>query len=237
MEEMTIVRFFVDKEKRGKEKRWGGWQYYVSARRLQVRTELINLLEVDLPGFAYKKKAWTQKSRTRYLQGLDVPAEDVHTYYLLEKGAEEFMGRENKPLPTDFVCLLLQSLRMQFEALVWLWDGDIEKCTLIEQFVRHTRYIGVVASENCVEEWQEVLWEEYGFLLEVAEDIAGLHVPKPGRQLWIAGKELYGLKPGMLTQETVFLSTEVGGIGKNVCARAKDAKYLDIKCFLKGLFP
>lgn len=237
MEEMTIVRFCVDKEKRGKAKRWGEWQYFVAARRVQVGTEYINLLQVDLPGFVYKKKVWTQKSRTRYLQRLDVPAEDERTYYLLEQEAGEFLDRENKLLPTEFVRLFLQSLRMQFDVLVWLWDGDFGKSSLIEQYVRHTRYIGAVTSEDCLEEWQEELWEEYGFLLEVAEDVTGLHVPKTGRQLWIAGKELYGLKPGMLTQETIFLSTEVDGTGKNVCARAKDAKYLDIKCFLESLFP
>ena len=81
MEDMTIVRFFVDKEKRGKTKRRAEWQYYVDNRRLYAGKDDIILLDVVLPGLAYKKKEWNANSLTEYLQGLPVPQEGRHTYY------------------------------------------------------------------------------------------------------------------------------------------------------------
>ena len=237
MEEMTIVRFFVDKEKRGKEKRWGSWRYFVSAKSALVGKEQVHLIEVRLPGFFYKNKAWKEKQRRIYLEGLNIPEEGIGTYYLFEKEAEALLGMKNKVLPAGFVRLLLQNRGIRFSTLVWLNDGEEGREGLLEKCVRHTRYIGVVSPEECIEEWQETLWEEYGFLLDKAEEVSGLHLPAEYGQIWIGGKELYGLKPDMLARGAVFISTEVDGMGKNVCARAKDAKYMDIKCFLDGLFP
>ena len=237
MEEMTIVRFFVDKEKRGKEKRWGSWRYFVSAKSALAGKEQVHLIEVHLPGFFYKNKTWTEKQRRIYLEGLCIPEEGTDTYYLFEKEAEAFLGMKNNVLPAGFLRLLLQNCGIRFSALVWLNDGEEGREELLEKWVRHTRYIGVVSPEELIEEWQETLWEEYGFLLEAAEEVSELHIPKEGRQLWITGRKLYGLKPDMLAQGAVFISTEVDGMGKNLCARAKDVKYLDIKCFLASLFP
>lgn len=237
MEDLTVVRFLVDKEKQGKEKRFGDWQYFVSAQTVRVGKKHITLWQVSLPGFAYRKRNWKEKSRSAYLNGLEIPVENEQTYYLIEKGAEAFLGRESRELPASFVYLLLKNSDMHFDALIWLWDGDTGKKKLLEQVVRSTRYMGVIAPGEFAESWQEYLWEEYGFLLEAAGDISGLHVPKEVGQIWIGGKELYGVKPGMLARETIFISTVADGPGKNMCARAQDTKYLDIKCFLESLFP
>ena len=237
MEEMTIVRFVVDKEKRGKEKRWGNWQYYKTESRKTVGNTPVNLLQVDLPGYFYKKKEWPLKKLTGYLRGLDVPEENSHIYYLMEKEAEVFLGRKSKTLPIEFVSLLLQNRWKKVDALIWLGELDTEDKKLVERFVRHTRYIGTVPLQEETEEWQEMLWEEYGFLLEAEGEVSKLHIPKEGRQLWITGREVYGLKPGMLLPGTIFVSREVDGSGKKMCARAQDTKYLDIKCFLESLFP
>ena len=109
MEEMTIVRFFVDKEKRGKEKRWGSWRYFVSAKSALAGKEQVHLIEVRLPGFFYKNKTWTEKQRRIYLEGLCIPEEGTDTYYLFEKEAEAFLGMKNNVLPAGFLRLVLQN--------------------------------------------------------------------------------------------------------------------------------
>ena len=238
MEEITVVRFFMDKEKRGKEKRRAQWQYYVDSTKIKTEAGSMKLITVYLPGGAYKKKAWTPKMWTEYLQGLALPPEGRYVYYLYEDGAGEILRRENEALPLEFVFFLIKSCKLRFEALVLLWDRETEGGDMLKAYVRNTRYMGVITDKaEYVAQWQDIFWEEYGFLLEVVGEAGALHVPRNGKKLIVAGKELYGLTPRMLLPGTVFISTETNGAGKTVCARAKDVKYIDIKCFLEGLLP
>ncbi len=238
MEEMTIVRFFVDNEKRGKEKRRAKWQYFADNQVLKAGAGYLHLVTIYLPGMAYKKKAWNKKMWTEYLQGLTVPPEGGCVYYLYEDGAKEALGREEEGLSAEWVSFILKSYRIQFDALLLLWDREAKNGELLENHVRHTRYMAVLTEhEEDVAHWQDILWEEYGFMLEVVTEANLLHVPKNRKILIVAGKELYGLMPGMLTPGTLFVSTRRDGAGKKLCARAKDVKYLDIKSFLASLFP
>ena len=238
MEEMTIVRFFVDKEKRGKEKRRAKWQYFMDNQVLKAGEGYLNLITVCLPGMAYKKKEWNTKMWTEYLQGLVVPPEGRCVYYLYEDGAKEVLGREEQGLSVEWVSFMLRSCQARFEAMVLFWDRETENGELLEKHVRHTRYMAVVTEhEEDAAHWQDMLWEEYGFLLEVVSEANLLHIPQNRNTLIVAGKELYGLMPGMLTPGTLFVSTRRDSAGKKLCARAKDVKYIDIKCFLAGLLP
>lgn len=238
MEEMTIVRFFVDKEKRGKEKRRAKWQYFMEVQVLKAGEGYLKLITVYLPGLAYKKKEWNAKMWTEYLQGLVVPPEGRCVYYLYEGGTKEVLGREEQGLSAEWVSFILQSRKVQFDAMVLLWDRETENGELLEKHVRHCRYMAVVTKrEEDATHWQDMLWEEYGFLLEVVTEANLLHMPPNKNTLIVAGEELYGLVPGMLTPETLFVSTRRDNMGKKLCARAKDVKYIDIKCFLASLLP
>lgn len=237
MEEMTVVRFLADKGKTAKEKRRGSWQYFVKKQILQTPCGSLRLVTVQLPGKAYRNKKWKQQEWKEYLADIPVPPQDRYVHYLYDEEAKKMLCREEEPLSVEWLLFLMMPFGKAFDGLVLLWDRENETGELLEQHVRHCHYMAVVTKGKEADSWQNMLWEEYGFLLEVTQEVRLLHLPAGRKIMFVAGRELYGLLPHMLPEGAIYISMVTDGGGRNICQRAEDVKYLDIKCFLAGLLP
>ena len=236
MEEMTVVHFMTDKDGCGRRKRRGSWQYRIENRQINGSNGAVCLFTVYLPAHSYKKKPWKEKDRTAYIQGLEVPQEGRNVCYLYDEEARAFLGRREEPLSLEGLLLLIRWHQITFDALIVLQDRELETEAILAEYVRDTRYIGVVsAGEETFSETKEALLEEYGFLLDTAAEFAKLHVPAKGKTLVIAGAELYGTTPLQLPSGTALVSTVVSGEAKRLCARAKEARYFDVKSLLRDI--
>ena len=139
-------------------------------------------------------------------------------------------------------CLSGQHMAEQCQpernALVILQDREMDAARLVEKYVASIRYIGIVTANS--EEWeglQEALAEEYGFLLDVVKDICSLRLPAESKVLWVAGRELYGITPVRLTQDSIWLNTDLSNEeGKKICARGRNVFYVDVACLGEGGF-
>ena len=236
MEEMTVVHFMTDKDGCGRRKRRGSWQYRIENRQINGSNGAVCLFTVYLPAHSYKKKPWKEKDRTAYIQGLEVPQEGRNVCYLYDEEARAFLGRREEPLSLEGLLFLIRWHQITFDALIVLQDRELETEAILAEYVRDTRYIGVVsAGEETFSETKEALLEEYGFLLDTAAEFAKLHVPAKGKTLVIAGAELYGTTPLQLPSGTALVSTVVSGDAKRLCARAKEARYFDVKSLLRDI--
>ena len=236
MEEMTVVHFMTDKDGCGRRKRRGSWQYRIENRQINGSNGAVCLFTVYMPAHSYKKKPWKEKDRTAYIQGLEVPQEGRNVCYLYDEEARAFLGRREEPLSLEGLLFLIRWHQITFDALIVLQDRELETEAILAEYVRDTRYIGVVsAGEETFSETKEALLEEYGFLLDTAAEFAKLHVPAKGKTLVIAGAELYGTTPLQLPSGTALVSTVVSGEAKRLCARAKEARYFDVKSMLRDI--
>lgn len=236
VEEMTVVRFITDKDGCGRRKRRGSWQYRIENRKISGRDDAVCLFTVYLPAYSYKKKPWKEKDKIAYIQGIEVPPEGRNVCYLYDEEARAFLGRREEPLSLEGLLFLMRWQQITFDALIVLQDRELETEAILAEYVRDTRYIGVVsAGEEAFFETKEVLLEEYGFLLDVAAEFAKLHVPAKGKTLVIAGAELYGTTPLQLPSGTTLVSTVVSGEAKRLCARAKEVRYFDVKSLLRDI--
>ena len=236
MEEMTVVHFMTDKDGCGRRKRRGSWQYRIENRQINGSNGAVCLFTVYLPAHSYKKKPWKEKDRTAYIQGLEVPQEGRNVCYLYDEEARAFLGRREEPLSLEGLLFFIRWHEITFDALIVLPDRELETEAILAEYVRDTRYIGVVsAGEETFSETKEALLEEYGFLLDTAAEFAKLHVPAKGKTLVIAGAELYGTTPLQLPSGTALVSTVVSGEAKRLCARAKEARYFDVKSLLRDI--
>ena len=236
MEEMTVVHFMTDKDGCGRRKRRGSWQYRIENRQINGSNGAVCLFTVYLPAHSYKKKPWKEKDRTAYIQGLEVPQEGRNVCYLYDEEARAFLGRREEPLSLEGLLFLIRWHQITFDALIVLQDRELETEAILAEYVRDTRYIGVVsAGEETFSETKEALLEEYGFLLDTAAEFAKLHVPAKGKTLVLAGAELYGTTPLQLPSGTALVSTVVSGEAKRLCARAKEARYFDVKSLLRDI--
>lgn len=233
---MTVVRFMTDKDGCGRRKRRGNWQYRIENRKICGRDDAVCLFTVYLPAYSYKKKTWKEKDRIAYIRGIEVPSEGRNVCYLYDEGARDFLGRKEEPLSLEGLLFLIRRQQITFDALIVLQDRELETEAILAEYVRDTRYIGVVAAgEEAFLEEKEALLEEYGFLLDVAAEFAKLHIPAKGKTLVIAGAELYGTTPLQIPSGTVFVSTVVSGEAKRLCARAKEVHYFDVKSLLQNV--
>ena len=167
---------------------------------------------------------------------MEVPQEGRNVCYLYDEEARAFLGRREEPLSLEGLLFLIRWHQITFDALIVLQDRELETEAILAEYVRDTRYIGVVsAGEETFSETKEALLEEYGFLLDTAAEFAKLHVPAKGKTLVIAGAELYGTTPLQLPSGTALVSTVVSGEAKRLCARAKEARYFDVKSLLRDI--
>ncbi len=236
MEELAVVYFVMEKEGRGKKKRKSPWQYRTEKTTVFCEDKAVLFITVYLPVFYYGKKKWTSEAWDAYMQELPVLQQGEKVYYLYEEEAEAFLHRKPEPLPLSWLLFLIGYYRLTFDSLILLADRDMDIETLTAGYVQKARYIGVATADSgMLEAYREVLSDEYGFILDVAEDYKSLHVPKKGQVLVIAGENLYGATPAVLPANCVWLSTAAGGIsGRRLCARTEGARFLDITCFFKA---
>lgn len=235
MEEFAVVYFMMEKEGRGKQKRKGPWQYRTEKKEIPCEGGMVLFITVYLPVFYYRKKKWTSETWTAYMQELPVPPQGEKVYYLYEEEAEAFLHRKPEPLPLSWQLFFISHYRIAFDSLVLLADRDIDIEGLTAKYVQNVRYIGVATADGSIfEEYKEALLEEYGFLLDVAEDYKSLHVPKKGPLLVIAGESLYGVTPVVLPQNCVWLSTAANGISdRRLCARTEGVRFFDMTRFFR----
>lgn len=239
MEEMTVVHFILEEEGRGKKKRRGKWEYHVDKENLPVSGIELVLYTVFLPFFCYKKKEWTAEKFSDYFEGLPIPPQSRDVYYLYQEEARNFLGVSAEPISYDWLLFLIEHYRITFDALVLLPDAEIELEDFIRRYVKDTRYIGIVAKEDeDILELRENLYQEYGCLLDVAEDMKKLHIPIGGRKLTVSGEELHGAVPSMFKGSWVWINTNTDGkSASRLCARAEGVRYIDMKTFLRGIRP
>ena len=101
----------------------------------------------------------------------------------------------------------------------------------VRLFARRTRYIGILTDDpQALEELQEEIYEEYGFLIETGSDIRKLHLPDGDRGLLlVSGADLRLIKPAALPHNCVWLYTMTeGSEAGRLCSGLHDAYYLDI---------
>lgn len=257
MEEMTVVFFYVDKEKWGKvkprKKRRKVWKYGKARRKTPAETWLYDVrrgtaageqegvvlhwAKVYLPAYESEGEEWTGEGLAEYLRGLHIPPESRWVYYLPDRAAGKLLGRTAEPLPLEWVLCLINYYALRFDGLVVLQDREMDAEELVFRFAKGTRYIGVVTGDrNTWEEAAETLSEEYGFWPEVAERFQDLHLTG-SRILFIGGKKLYQATPSMLPPECVWLDTDVQGeTGKSLCINGNNVKYIEIRGFLQEMF-
>lgn len=236
LEEMTVVYFVMDKAGAGKRKRRGSWQYRIEDREKCGRDGRVRLCKVCLPTYSYKKKPWKEKDKREYIRGIEVPFEGRNVCYFYEEEAKAFLGRREEPLSLEGLLFLIWYRQIVFDSLVILQDREMETEALLAKYVRDTRYIGVAAgSEEEFSETKDELLEEYGFLLDISTEFAGLHIPAKGIVLIVAGEELYGITPQQLPGGAIFVSTVASAAAKKLCARAKEVRYTDMKCILQDV--
>ncbi len=235
MEDLAVVYFVMEKDGRGKTKRKGIWQYHVDQKEISCAGRRVFFIKVYLPAFYYKKKMWTSETITAYMKELPIPLQGEKAYYLYHEEVKDFLHRTAEPLPLFWIRFLIQYYSITFDALVLLDDREMEIEELVAEYVPKSRYIGIATdNREAYETIKEELLEEYGFLLDVSTDYKGLHVPKKEKVLVVAGENIYGMTPAMVPGACNWISMATEGIsGRRLCARTKDVRFLDMKCFLR----
>ncbi len=235
MKEMTIVYFCKKENCAGRLKRRGEWQYYVEKDIVTTPGGDLALYTVQIPAFFRKKKSWQDKMLHAYLGGLAVPNQEKYVLYVYEKQAAELLHTETAPLSEEWLFFLLRYYEPCFANLIILDSGKFRPKVIAHKYVRYVHYLGFATiEEEAGMELCEELSEEYGILPEMADSVKGLH-PMPGSRLIVAADNLYGVSPAWLNTETVWLSAVVSSVAKRICARARDAIYIDIEVFLEDV--
>ena len=235
MEEMIIVYFLKKENCAAKQKRRGPWQYFVEEEKVFTPGGYLMLYTVQIPAFFYKKKSWQDKMLSAYLGELCIPPSGDSVLYVFETQAEELLHVRNKPLSRIWLGFLLDYYQPCFTNLIILEDKQAAIKEVVKKYVPYVRYVGFSTGnvENC-ELFCEELCGEYGILPEVAENVRGLH-PLSGSRLIIGADNLYGISPAWMGTETVWLSATVNSDARRICARARDAIYIDIEVFLEDV--
>lgn len=246
MEDMSVVFFTVDKEKCGSVRSDEGrrfrfrkkyvWEYHVRSGTVVKNQAALHWMRVTLPARERKKREWTMQSLAEYLEGLEIPPEGRNVCYLPDLAAGQILGRTPEPLSGEWIVFLMEYYKPVFDGLIVLQDREMEAEEIILRHARKTRYLGVATSNP--ESWEDIvedLSEEYGFLLDVAEDFKGLHF-HGNSLLVIAGSQTYQAAPSLLPKGCVWLSTDVAGeAGRKVCSRAESVRYLSLRGFLREM--
>lgn len=232
MENLTVVYFFMDMEKAAKKRKRDSWEYHIEEGTLPKTKGKVSFYKIYLPRYYYKKKTWKKELWFDYMRGLqNVPSEGRGVYYILDEETQKSFNRGMEVLSFEWIIFLIELYQIQFDALVILWDREIETEQIIERFAKTTKYLGVVT--NMVEDWEEYqdnLMEEYGFLLDVADSLKRLHIPENAKVLYITGQELYGTTPLSIQKNNTWLSTKmVDEEGKRLCARGKNIRFVSVE--------
>lgn len=236
MEEMTIVYFLKKEECAAKKKRRDGWQYFVEEEKLFTPGGDLRLYTVQIPAFFRKRKGWQEKTLTAYLDGLNVPPQGKSVLYVYEGQIRELMQRTTEPLSQEWLLFLLAYYEPQFMSLIVLWDKAFYAEQLVEKYVRNVRYVGFVSKEQeACTALCDTLSEEYGILPQVEQSIKQLHPAAEGCRLIVAADNLYGATPIWLAGECIWLSATANSVAKGICARARNAIYIDIEVFLEDV--
>lgn len=232
MEEMTIVYFLKKDSCAAKQKRRGEWQYFVEEKHISTPGGSLVLYRVWIPEYPYKKKYWQENVLADYLAGLDIPSQGRCVLYMYDKWAQALFCQGTEPLSEEWLLFLLAFYEPAFDGLIILADRELETAEIVWKYARSMRYIGLVAEweEDCAE-LCEALSEEYGFLPDVAQDFKALHTGTAQNHLIIAADNLYGVTPAQLGRGCIWLSAKAGSGAKGICARAKNARYIDIEVF------
>lgn len=242
MEQYAVIFFEMDENRCGKRKRRDNWQYFIEEHTDYTENAAVLRMSVVLPGFGRGKHRWKSEEKTAYLSGIDVPEEGRMVCYLYGDGADAFLGRKREPLSMEWSLFLLQWFRTM-QSRKELWWQDFPKALLlaadfhvnaeewVRLFARRTRYIGILTDDpRALEELQEDIYEEYGFLIEIGSDIRKLHLPDGDRGLLlVSGGELGLIKPAALPHSCVWLYTMTEGAEAGcLCSGLRSAYYLDI---------
>lgn len=242
MDQYAVIFFTVDETRCGRRRRRENWQYFIEERIYGTENEKVLLVSVVLPGSERRKRRWKPEEKTAYLSGIDVPEEGRTVCYLYGDGADVFLGRKREPLSMEWSLFLLQWFRTTQsrkelwwqtfpEALLLVADYHVNTEEWVHLFARRTRYIGILTDDpQALEELQEEIYEEYGFMIETGSDIRKLHLPDGDRGLLlVSGANLRLIKPAALPHNCVWLYTMTeGSEAGRLCSGLHDAYYLDI---------
>jgi len=235
MEEMTIVYFLKKENCAARQKRRGAWQYYVEEEKVFTPGGYLMLYTVQIPAFFYRKKEWQDKMLSAYLAKLCIPPSGDYVLYVFEAQAGELLRVKNKPLSRMWLGFLLDYYQPCFANLIVLEDKQAAIKEVVKKYVPYARYVGFSTEnvEDC-ELFCEELSGEFGILPEIAENVKGLH-PSGGSRLIIGADNLYGISPAWLNTESVWLSATMNNDARRICARAREAIYIDIEVFLEDV--
>lgn len=235
MEEMTIVYFLIKENCAARRKRRGAWQYYVEEEKVFTPGGYLMLYTVQIPAFLYRKKKWQGKMLADYMSGLCIPSSGEQVLYVFETQAGELLHARTKPLTQPWLQFLLGYYEPCFANLIILVDKQLKVGELVRRYVPYARYVGFAATEKeSCELFAEELSEEYGILPEVSGNVKELHLI-PGSRLIIGADNLYGISPAWLNAEIVWLSATVNNDARRICARAREAIYIDIEVFMEDV--
>lgn len=247
MEELTVVYFLPDEAAAGKKKRRGEWSYHTEQTEVKCGSYNLPVVTVYLPVFSRKRKPWKKEEWQSYCSQLPIPEESSRVRYYWQEKAGEMLGRVMEPLSFEWITFLLTYYQVTFTELVVLDDRDMPTEELVRFFVSQTRNIKVVTNDR--EQYEDLgaeLYEEYGFLLSVAEDarelrlkdrsIKEVHTGYKASLLIIAGKNLYHITPAMIPESATWFCTEAEGLyEKKISARVRDSKVIGMQSFWKDL--
>lgn len=236
MEEMTIVYFMIKKDCAAKKKLRGVWQYFVEEEKIYTPGGGLRLYKVQIPFFFYKKKSWQEKMLAAYISGLIVPFQSRNVHHVYEEQVGELMQKTTAPLSEEWLLFLLAYYEPQFTSLIVLTDKEFRAEQIVHKFVRGVRYVGFVAGEEerCTA-FCDALSEEYGILPQVEQSVKLLRPAAEGGRLIVAADNLYGATPVWLNEKCIWLSAVTNSAAKGICARAKNAIYIDIEVFLEDV--
>lgn len=236
MEEMTIVYFLKKEECAARKKCRGGWQYFVEEEKIFTPGGGLRLYTVQIPAFFRKRKGWKEKTLTAYISGLNVPPQGENILYVYEEQAGELIQRATELLSQKWLLFLLTYYEPQFNSLIVLTDKEFRAEQLVQRYVRNVHYVGFVTlDEEICTAFCDALSEEYGILPQVEQSIKLLRPAPEGCQLIVAADNLYGATPIWLSGKCIWLSATTNSAAKGICARAKNAIYIDIEVFLEDV--
>lgn len=230
MEEMVLVYFTVDPESCGKKRRKDKWQYTLEEKFL---TDIaLRRVTVRLPAYSRGKRSWTGEQLAEYFSELPVAAEGTRVYYLYDGEAGRMLGRRSELLSAEWIFYLLAIDKTVPDALLILHERGMETERLVKKYAADTRYIGLLAKNpDAFTDLAEEISEEYGFFLDVAEDVRKLRLPETvqGNLLIIAGEEFCGITPARLPVGCTWLSvTEGKSAARKLHGRTDGIRFLSI---------
>lgn len=108
---------------------------------------------------------------------------------LLYEGCGDLLHRKNDSLSAEGAQFLLRYYGIKTEALLLLEDTAVRGEDWLYDYAGDTRYMGILTDRpGEQEEMADVLYEEYGIMLQVADRAGKWHIPDNTSCLFVAGE-------------------------------------------------